>query len=290
MAVTFVPLLVEQARHLVVAGPDLLEKLQAHRTVQWADQRFNLIARAQTELRQQAPAMAGPILGVVSGLLTALAATATVVALTVFMLLFGEQVVKSGLEWVEDPAQRERYLMLARRMHTKVGGYVAGTLLVGVIAGTLTAVGTAILGVPYFLPLGLIMVVLSVIPFVGSALGALMVVGTTAATVGVRQGLFVLGGYLIYQQLENHVLQPVVQRRTISMNPLLITIVMLFGTALAGVLGTLLALPLAGAIQVVLQDVLARRKARHGQVPVQLTFAHVVPPTQQPPPEERPVH
>jgi len=275
MALTFIPLLVQQGQHLVQAAPDLLEQLRANRTVQWADQRFDVLERAQRELRQNAPMVAMPLLGVVGGIFKALAAVATVVALTIFMLLFGGRFLMGALEWVE-PAQRERYLVLARRMHSKVGGYVAGTLLVGVIAGVLTTVGTLILGVPYFLPLGLIMVVLSVIPFVGSALGALLVSGTTAATVGVKQGLIVLGAYLVYQQVENHVLQPVVQRRTIRMNPLLITIVMLFGTALAGVLGTLLALPVAGALQVVLLDVLERRKARYAQSPRQLTFSDLL--------------
>ena len=63
----------------------------------------------------------------------------------------------------------------------------------------------------------------------------------------------------VYQQVENHLLQPLVQRRTLRMNPLLITLALLAGTGLAGVLGTLLALPVAGAIQVLLQDALQRR-------------------------------
>ncbi len=128
----------------------------------------------------------------------------------------------------------------------------------------MTAVSTLLLGVPYFLPLGLAMAVLGLIPFVGSFLGALLVAGTTFATVGTTEGLIALGVFLVYQQVEGHLLQPLIQRRTLNMNPLLIALVMLVGTSLMGLLGAVLALPIAGAVQVLLQDRLTRLHARWG--------------------------
>jgi len=94
------------------------------------------------------------------------------------------------------------------------------------------------------------------------ASAAVVIVGVTFATAGSTAALVATGVYLAYQQIENHVLQPIVQTRTLKMNPLLIVLALLVGTGLFGVLGALLALPIAGALQVLLEDVLTRRPAR----------------------------
>jgi putative heme transporter len=103
--------------------------------------------------------------------------------------------------------------------------------------------------------------VLGLLPFVGSVLGGALVVSATFLTSGARAGVIVLVILVVYQQVENHVLQPVVQRKTIRMSPLVIAVVMLIGTALWGLMGALLSLPIAGAIQVLLEDRLGRRQA-----------------------------
>jgi predicted PurR-regulated permease PerM len=152
-------------------------------------------------------------------------------------------------------------------MERVVGGYVAGTLLIASIAALAMGIAMKVLGVPYFLPLALIMMVLSLLPIVGSAIAAVLISCITFASVGLRPALVMLVIFLVYQQFEGHVLQPVVQTRTIQMNPLLITLVILAGTSLAGILGTLLALPFAGALQIILRDAFERRRARQGPEP-----------------------
>jgi putative heme transporter len=99
-----------------------------------------------------------------------------------------------------------------------------------------------------------------VVPFLGAALGGILIVTTTFLSAGTRAGFIALAAFLIYQQMENHLLQPLVQRRTIQMNPLAIALVMLVGTATAGVLGALLSLPLAAATQILLEDLRHRRQ------------------------------
>jgi predicted PurR-regulated permease PerM len=146
---------------------------------------------------------------------------------------------------------------VTERIQRKVGGYVAGTLLVALIGGVATAVVLVILGVPYFLPLSLAMTLLGIVPYAGPAIGGVLVVSTTFAAAGRTAGVVMLIFFLAYQAAENNLLQPLVQRRTIRMNPLIILSVMLVGTSLAGVVGALLALPLAGAVQVVLREVLS---------------------------------
>ncbi|EPX61087.1 hypothetical protein D187_000870 [Cystobacter fuscus DSM 2262] len=257
LVVTLVPMLLDQGRGLAQAAPDFIARLRHHPWVERMDERYDLISQASEELRRHISMAPGPLLGVVTDVLRHVLAGVTIFVLTIFFLLFGSDLFNTALQWVE-PSRREHYWRMGRRMNQAVGGYVAGSFLVALIGGVFTSVMTLLLGVPYFLPLGLAMAVLGLVPFVGSFLGGLLVAGTTAASVGGRQGLIALGLFLVYQQVEGNLLQPLVQRRTLKMNPLIIALVMLVGTGLAGLIGALLSLPIAGAIQVWLEDRLAR--------------------------------
>ena len=258
---TLVPVLVDQGRNLIASAPQLLERLRESTLIQWADARFDLIDQAKQVVSGQAVGAAAPLFAFVQNVFTGVIGVITVLALTVFMLLFGSRVFQGALQWVA-PGQRPRYLQLAEKIRSSVGGYVGGALVIALIGGVVTTVATALLGVPYFLPLGLTMAVLGIIPFLGSVLGGVLVVSATFLTSGLKAGIIALVIFVAYQQVENHVLQPVVQRKTIKMSPLVIAVVMLIGTALWGLMGALLSLPIAGAIQVLLEDRLARRQAR----------------------------
>jgi predicted PurR-regulated permease PerM len=260
LVATVVPVLIDQGRNLVASAPHLLERLRASAVVQWADARFDLIDRANQELSGQAAGAAAPLYVFVQDVFTGVMAGITVVALTVFMLLFGSRLFDGALQWVAPP-ERPRYVELGEKIRRSVGGYVAGATVIALAGGVVTALATALLGVPYFLPLGMTMVVLGMLPFVGSVLGGVLVVSATFLTAGLKSGLVALVVFVVYQQLENHVLQPMVQRKTIKMSPLVIAVVMLIGTALWGLVGALLSLPIAGAIQVLLEDRLTRRQA-----------------------------
>ncbi len=266
LVTTLVPMLADQVRSLVAAGPEILARFEQSRLGGWLE-RFDLIDRARTEATERGPASVGPMLGVVAGVAEGALGAITVTVLTIFMLLFGEDVFASATAWIE-PGLRQEVIGTVLRMKKSVGGYVAGSLLIAGIGGAVTTIGMLVLGVPYFLPLGLLMFIMGVIPFLGGAIGAIAVVGSTFATAGTKAGVIALVGWLVYQQVENHLLQPLIQRKTIKMNPLLITLVMLFGTALFGLLGALLALPVAGALQVLLKERLARRAAAWDPPPV----------------------
>jgi predicted PurR-regulated permease PerM len=227
--------------------------------VRWVDQRFQILERLQEAIRGGGGNVAQPALAAARGLLLGVTGTITVVVIAIFMLLFGDEVLRKALGWVP-PRRRQHWIDISGRMRRVVGGYVAGTLVVASVGGLVMGTTLAVLGVPYFVPLGLLMIVLGIIPFVGSVIGAVLCVGTTFAEVGVQPALICAGVYLVYQQVENQVLQPVVQKRTLQMNPLIIMLALLAGTGVAGILGTLLALPVAGAIQVLLQDALEKRR------------------------------
>jgi predicted PurR-regulated permease PerM len=104
------------------------------------------------------------------------------------------------------------------------------------------------------------MFILGIIPYIGPTLAAVLIVGTTFAAAGLTPGIVMTVLVVLYQVAENNLLQPLVQRRTIQMNPLIIFLAFLIGASLAGVLGALLALPVAGVIQIVIRDSMLEAK------------------------------
>lgn len=256
----FVPMFVDQGRALVQNAPGYIQDLRQHEWVIWADQRFGLLDRVENEVKTHGAAFALPLLGIVSHVLVALVEMITVLTLTLFMLLFGEDLFERAIMWFR-PERRTRISLLAHRMTDSVGGYMAGTFFISAMAAVVNGVALAILGVPYFLPIALAMLLLGVIPWVGPAISMVLIFMSAAATVGFKKAIIALAIMQGWKQIE-HRIAPLVQSRTVKMNALLLAIVALLGTALAGVLGAVLAVPVAGAIQVIAQDVLKRRQER----------------------------
>lgn len=260
ISLSFVPIFVEQGHSFAQAAPELVERVRHAPVIRWVDERFDLFDKVEFDLKRHAGTVVRSTLGVVTGIFKGLFAFVTVLVMTVFMLLFGGEIFGKGLKQLR-PSYRFRYIELADRMQETVGGYVLGTLIVASIGGVVITVTLLVLGVPYFLPLGFAMFILGIIPYIGPTLAAVLIVGTTLAAAGLTPGIAMVVVFTLYQVIENNLLQPLVQRRTIRMNPLIIFVAFLVGASLAGILGALLALPVAGAIQVVIRDVLAHEGA-----------------------------
>ncbi|WP_426731751.1 AI-2E family transporter [Myxococcus faecalis] len=258
---TLVPALVQQLEALVQSAPGLLEKLSQAKWLQELGTRYGFELKPEELLRFEPLDLAGRAVGVLSSSLGLLAGGITVVALTVFGLLFGSELYESILQWVA-PRRQHHVRQLVGRMREAVSNYIAGTLFVMTIGGVVAAIVALAQGVPYFLPLGLAVMVLGVIPYIGSIVSGVLVSLTTLATVGLRSAVIALIIFVVYNQIESNVLGPMVQRRAIRMNPLLISLVVLCGGALAGLLGAVIAVPLAAAAQVLLQEVLRERQLR----------------------------
>jgi predicted PurR-regulated permease PerM len=144
-------------------------------------------------------------------------------------------------------------------MYRTVGGYVSGNILISVIAGVSITIVLLILGVPYAIALGLLVAVLDLIPLAGATIAGI-IVAIVAFTHSVPAGVISVVFFIVYQQLENHFLQPVIYGRTVQLSPLVVLISVLVGAELAGILGALAAIPVAGALQVVIRDQLAHRR------------------------------
>ena len=204
--------------------------------------------------------LSGAAVSVTKGVLNFIVGTVTVAFLTFFMLL-------EGPAWVErfygllKPESQPRWRKVGHDIYRQVGGYVTGNLAISVIAGSLATIALLILGVPFAVALGLVVGLLDLIPLVGATLAAIIVVAVAflhSPTAGIVMIVF----FVLYQQFENHVLQPLVYHRTVALSPLVILISVLIGAELAGVLGALAAIPVAGAIQVLILDFLRARRER----------------------------
>jgi predicted PurR-regulated permease PerM len=140
-------------------------------------------------------------------------------------------------------------------VYRSIGGYVAGNLAISVVAGTATAIVLTILGVPFAFALALIVALLDLVPLAGATIAA-VIVTSIAFLDSTTSGIVVLIFFVVYQQFENHVLQPVVYGKAVRLSPLVVLVAVLIGAELAGVVGALGAIPAAAAIQVVLRELL----------------------------------
>jgi predicted PurR-regulated permease PerM len=183
--------------------------------------------------------------------------------MTFFMLLEGPTWFERLLGLMPE-ASRARWRAVANDIYKTVGGYVTGNLLISLIAGVSATIVLVALGVPFALALGLLVAILDLIPLAGATLAAI-VVSLVALTESVTTGIVVAAFFVVYQQLENHLLQPLVYGRTVKLSPLIVLIAVLVGAEVAGIIGALGAIPIAGTIQIVLLDWLAARRARRAE-------------------------
>jgi predicted PurR-regulated permease PerM len=217
------------------------------------------------------------------GIVNSVFAMVTILILTAFMLGGGRGWIRTGLRYVpEDRAARlERVLQHAA---TAVGNYVAGALAQATIAALTAYLVLSILGVPFAAPLALIIFFLDLIPLVGATIGA-VIVGIVTLFEDFPTATIVWTIYsILYQQLENNVIQPQIQRRAVDINAFLVVVSVLFGSALLGVIGALVAVPVAASIQIAVREYLDYRDIR----PRPLPEDEPPPPPPAPPPEPAP--
>jgi predicted PurR-regulated permease PerM len=189
-----------------------------------------------------------------------LAALATVLTLTFFLILGSERYVNAGVGLFA-----ERHQPLVRRILEQaagaVSGYVSGNLAISVICGVTTFVVLLILGMPYAAPLALLVAVLDLIPLVGATLGGALLV-IVGLFVEPWKAVVLLIFVLVYQQVESNFLQPMVYSQAVQLNGLVILIALLVGGQLLGIPGALLAIPVAEIIRISVTEILAYRRSR----------------------------
>ena len=188
-----------------------------------------------------------------------IAALATVLTLTFFLLLGSERYVNAGVGLFP-----ERHQPLVHRILGQAGGaisgYITGNLSISVICGITTFVVLLVLGMPYAAPLALLVAVLDLIPLVGATLGGALLV-IVGLFVEPWKAVVLLVFVLVYQQVESNFLQPIVYSKAVQLNGLVILIALLVGGQLLGIPGALLAIPVAEIIRILVTELLAYRRA-----------------------------
>ena len=175
-----------------------------------------------------------------------------VLSIAFLLLLHGKRYSRALISTLPAPSA-ERWQRLAPQVYRSVSGYVIGNLQISVIAGVSAWLAMTVLGIPFAFPLALAIAFFDLIPMVGATLGSLLV-ALVALLVSPLSALLWLLFSLLYQQLENYVIQPVVYRRVVQVSALGTIIAVLVGGTLLGLLGVLLAIPTAAAIQLVVAD------------------------------------
>ena len=244
------PGIVDDARN--GRGPigDLLERTNA---LQWVQDN-------QDKISTFASGLTTPAAGLLSGVATGVTGAVTIFVLAYLMVLEGPKAV-DAFTGLFAPATGERIRRVGADCAKSVTGYISGNLLISVICGGLTYVVLLIMGVPFAGLVALFVGLADLIPLVGATIGG--VVAVVAGFVhSVPAGIVVIVFFVVYQQLENHLLQPLVFARTVKVNPLTVIIAILVAVELAGILGALLAIPAASIIQVVARDVWDHRRGR----------------------------
>lgn len=227
---------------------------------------LSYVQQHQEQIRSYATGLGTPALAFVRSALTTVAGAVTIFVLAYLMVLEGPQVVNGVLGLVDEP-RAARIRRVGAECARTVTGYLTGNLLISVICGVLTYVMLLIAGVPFAGLLALFVALADLIPLVGATLGA--VVASLAAFIhSVPAGIAAVIFFVVYQQLENHLLQPVILSRTVKLNPLTVLLAILIAVEVAGILGALLAIPIAGMIQVILRDIWAHRDGRPLRLPM----------------------
>jgi predicted PurR-regulated permease PerM len=255
--------LYEEMRSFATRAPGLIDELRNWSVFKRFDDRYDFATRLEegaTQYSDRLPAQAGNLLGVATAVVTGFGKALTVLFMTLFLLLEIPRFLRTITELLR-PGAADRSLVVFDQVNGTIARWTAGVLFIATIAGTVTGVSAWLLGVPFALALALLVGVLDLIPLVGATIGSIVVV-LVAFTHSLTAGIVMLILAVIYQFLENHIIQPVVMRKSIDVSPFIVLVSVLIGASLLGIIGALLAIPIAGSVQVVLRQLLEVRRSR----------------------------
>ncbi len=258
-----IPPLVSQVTDFVNAVPDFIDDITAGRgPLGWLQDDYQIVDRIRAAIERQGVGgvlgLSEPVLDIVRSVVTAVVGTITVIFLTFFMLLEGPRTVKQVLGLLPETA-RPRYERVGLDIYRTISGYVTGNLLISLAAGVLATIVLFAVGSDYAVALGLLVAILDLIPLAGATLAAILVSTVILLETNWVRCVIVIAFFIAYQQFENQVLQPLVYGRTVQLSPLAVLCAVLVGAQLAGILGALLAIPVAGSLLAIAREILQYR-------------------------------
>ena len=273
IAALVVPPLVTQLNNLVQNLPqyakDTQKFTQKNRTLRKLEKDYNITGKLQEQAAKLPAKLGGAatVLGNIGlGLVNSIFALLTILVLTAFLLGSGRTWLDRALE-LRPPSEAARIRVALDHMASAVGSYVGGALAQATLAAVTAYIVLLILGVPFGAALAIIVFFADLIPLVGATLGAI-VVGIVTLFSDFPTATIVWAIFsVVYQQVENTVIQPQIQRRAVDVHPFAVLVAVLFGSTLLGVLGALVAIPIAASVQIGIRE---WWKYRHDQAVAEL--------------------
>jgi predicted PurR-regulated permease PerM len=265
LGLVFIPPLIDQITKFVDALPGLVGDLtKGHGRLGFLERDYQVGERVKkatsgrglTELTGQA----APALGIVQSVASTLFGALIIAFLTLFMLLEGPEWRSRIIELVSE-RHRPTVHRIGAGVYRSVGGFVTGNLLASVLAGLVTTVIMLATSVPYAIPLGLFVSIVELVPYLGPIV-ATVLVSAIALTQSPSRALVVFILLLVYHAFEGHSVRPLIYGRALKLSPLSVLIAILLGAEIAGILGALVAIPIAGSIQVIVGEILYQRRTR----------------------------
>jgi predicted PurR-regulated permease PerM len=260
LALIIVPPIVNGVEDLAQDAPryvaDLQEFVNENERLRELDADYDITGRLQEEA-STLPARVGDAAGILGdigiGLVNSIFALVTILVLTAFILGSGHR-WRDGFLALQPEERRDNISRVMERIAKAVSGYVAGAMLIALIAGTTSFVVMTILGVPFAAPLAVFAGFMSLIPLIGATIAAVVIGLVTLFNDFPTDTLIWTVWAIVYQQLENNLVQPQIQKRTVDVQPFIVLTAVLFGSALLGVLGALVAIPVAASIQITIRE------------------------------------
>jgi predicted PurR-regulated permease PerM len=275
LALVLIPPLVSQVTHFIDALPARLDQLsRGHGPLGFLERKFHVVQEANKLISSKsigstASGVAGSGLGVVLGVAGTVIGLVVIAFMTFFMLLEGPTWVERFMSLLPESAE-PRCRRIAAGVARTVSGFVAGNLLASLLSGAVTTGVLFAAALPYPVPLGVLVAFLDLLPIFGAFI-ALAIVAAVAFSHGVVTGLIVTGAVFLYHQVEVYYLRPIIYGRMIQLSPLAILVAATIGTEVAGPLGAIASIPVGGAVQLILAEVLTarneRRNANDGRSP-----------------------
>jgi predicted PurR-regulated permease PerM len=255
-----VPTIVTQANNLAEDLPryarDVREFVERNETLQRLEQDYGITSQLE-EQAQELPAKLGGAAGALGdiglGLVNSLFAAINIFILSVFMVSGGPRWIRALIR-SQRPEHQARLERVFQRSARAVGSYVGGALLQAAIAGVATFILLQILGVPFAAPLAVLVFLFDLIPLVGATIGAILVGLVTVFNDFPTTTIIWTVWAIVYQQVENNVIQPRIQSRAVNVEGFFVLVSVLFGATLFGVLGALLAIPVAATVQILIGE------------------------------------
>ena len=262
-ALVVVPPVITQGTNLIETAPQLLQNLMKNETINQLNTQYGLIDTLQERLKSVTSdgtlliSTFGGVIGVGKSVLSGFFTALTILVLTLYFITSLPQAVDLGLSLVP-ASRRDRVGLLTNAVIARVGSFVGSQILIAAMAAVFVTILSIILGLPSPIAIGMFILVAALIPLIGHFIGA-GIFTLIALSQSLVIGVIAFVAYVVYVQVENYVVTPRIMKRTLSVPGAVTIIAALIGSSLLGLVGGLLAVPVAASIILILDEVVIPR-------------------------------